>query len=619
VNGKDRKLDPGSQGPRRIPILPLLLVALVIWFMISTLTTPAGPQISYTQFRNQLDRGNVAHITVEGERIQGEFKEPIPLPDAVENATFTSFTTYLPSFGDDQLFPLLREEGVEVRTEPESDFNWVMVLFLASPLLLLFGFVYLQYKRMGGGGGGGLFNVGKSKAKMYHKQDVKTTFDNVAGAEGAKQELQEIITFLKDPSRIRRLGAGVPRGVLLVGPPGTGKTLLARAVAGEAGVPFFSITGSDFMEMFVGVGASRVRSLFEDAKKNAPCIIFIDELDSIGRRRGAGLGGGHDEREQTLNQLLSELDGFEHTENVIVMTATNRPDILDPALLRPGRFDRRVTVDLPSTKARVEILRLHARNKPLADDVDLEKVARGTPGFSGADLENLLNEAALLTVRDDRSTITQADVEAARDKILMGLVRQGLALTDAECRMIAYHEGGHAIVAALLPNADPVHKVSIIPRSRSMGVTQQLPEREKYIYDKEYMLDRLAVMMGGRASEELVFGTATSGASNDLIQATKLARKMVLEWGMSERFTHMALGGEEREVFLGEDLAKTREYSEQTAREIDEEVQTILRKAYSLARKTLEGKRGELDRLVEMLLEHEEIEGQQVLQLTGKA
>jgi cell division protease FtsH len=619
VNGKDRKLDPGSQGPRRIPILPLLLVALVIWFMISTLTTPAGPQISYTQFRNQLDRGNVAQITVEGERIQGEFKEPIPLPDAVENATFTSFTTYLPSFGDDQLFPLLREEGVEVRTEPESDFNWVMVLFLASPLLLLFGFVYLQYKRMGGGGGGGLFNVGKSKAKMYHKQDVKTTFDNVAGAEGAKQELQEIITFLKDPSRIRRLGAGVPRGVLLVGPPGTGKTLLARAVAGEAGVPFFSITGSDFMEMFVGVGASRVRSLFEDAKKNAPCIIFIDELDSIGRRRGAGLGGGHDEREQTLNQLLSELDGFEHTENVIVMTATNRPDILDPALLRPGRFDRRVTVDLPSTKARVEILRLHARNKPLADDVDLEKVARGTPGFSGADLENLLNEAALLTVRDDRSTITQADVEAARDKILMGLVRQGLALTDAECRMIAYHEGGHAIVAALLPNADPVHKVSIIPRSRSMGVTQQLPEREKYIYDKEYMLDRLAVMMGGRASEELVFGTATSGASNDLIQATKLARKMVLEWGMSERFTHMALGGEEREVFLGEDLAKTREYSEQTAREIDEEVQTILRKAYSLARKTLEGKRGELDRLVEMLLEHEEIEGQQVLQLTGKA
>jgi cell division protease FtsH len=454
---------------------------------------------------------------------------------------------------------------------------------------------------------------------MYQKQEVKTTFDNVAGAEGAKQELMEIITFLKDPSRIRRLGAGVPRGVLLVGPPGTGKTLLARAVAGEAGVPFFSITGSDFMEMFVGVGASRVRSLFEDAKKNAPCIIFIDELDSIGRRRGAGLGGGHDEREQTLNQLLSELDGFEHNENVIVMTATNRPDILDPALLRPGRFDRRITVDLPSTKSRLEILRLHSRTKPLDDNVDLEKLARGTPGFSGADLENLLNEAALLAVRSDRSVILSEDIEAARDKILMGLVRQGLALTDDECRLIAYHEGGHAIVAALLPNADPVHKVSIIPRSRSMGVTQQLPEREKFIYDMEYMLDRLAVMMGGRASEELVFNTSTSGAGNDLVQATKLARKMVLEWGMSERFMHMALGGADGEVFLGEDLAKHREYSEQTAREVDEEVQSILHKAYQRARKTLEEKRAELDRLVDLLLEHEEIDGNAVLQLTGKA
>jgi cell division protease FtsH len=594
---------------------------LLLWWIIRGLGVPTGPQISYSSFRSHVDQGNVTQVTVQGEQIRGELKEPAPLPGAVENnATYTDFITYMPSFGDEGLFPLLRAENVEVRTEPERDFSWLTMLFLASPLLLLFAFGYLQYKRMGGGGGaGGLFNVGKSKAKLYQRQDVKTTFDDVAGAEGAKQELQEIITFLKDPSRLRRLGAGVPRGVLLVGPPGTGKTLLARAVAGEAGVPFFSITGSDFMEMFVGVGASRVRSLFEDAKKNAPCIIFIDELDSIGRRRGAGLGGGHDEREQTLNQLLSELDGFEHTENVIVMTATNRPDILDPALLRPGRFDRRVTVELPSTKSRLEILELYAKNKPVAEDVDLEKLARGTPGFSGADLENLLNEAALLTVRADRSIITREDVEAARDKILMGLVRQGLALTDDECRMIAYHEGGHAIVAAMLPNADPVHKVSIIPRSRSMGVTQQLPEREKYIYDKEYMIDRLAVMMGGRASEEIVFGTATSGAGNDLVQATKLARKMVLEWGMSERFTHMALGGDDREVFLGEDLAKTREYSEQTAREVDEEIQTILRKAYQLARKTLEGKREELDRLVDLLLEHEEIDGQRVLELTGKA
>jgi cell division protease FtsH len=613
-----RKSDPGLR--RFLLLLPLLLLVLVLWYVVSTLGVPPTPHISYTEFRNQLDRGNVKWISVEGEHIEGEFKKTIVLQNAADpEVTHVTFKTYLPSFGDQELFSRLYQENVEIMTEPESGGSWLAMLLLASPLLLLILFGYLQYRRMGGAAKGGAFSVGKSKAKLFRKDEIKITFDNVAGAEGAKQELHEIIAFLKEPGRIRSLGAGVPRGVLLVGPPGTGKTLLARAVAGEAGVPFFSITGSDFVEMYVGVGAARVRNLFEDAKKNAPCIIFIDEIDSIGRRRGAGLGGGNDEREQTLNQLLAELDGFEHTENVIVMTATNRPDILDPALMRPGRFDRRVAVDLPSTRGRLEILQLYAKNKPLAEDIDLEKLARGTPGFSGADLQNLLNEAALLTARTDRLVISKADVENARDKILLGLVRHSLALTREERLLIAYHEGGHAIVAAVLPNADPVHKVSIIPRSRSMGVTQQLPEREKFIYDLEYMLDRLAVMMGGRASEELIFETFTNGVGNDLVQATRLARKMVLEWGMSERFMHMALGGDAQEAFLGEDLAKGREYSEQTAREVDEEVRSILDKAYHRARRTLEERREELDRLVDLLLEHEEIDGHQVLKLTGNS
>ncbi len=457
--------------------------------------------------------------------------------------------------------------------------------------------------------------VGKSRAHLYRRSKESITFKDVAGAQGAKRELEEIVEFLRDPSRFQKLGGTIPKGVLLVGPPGTGKTLLARAVAGEANVPFFSITGSDFMEMFVGVGASRVRDLFEEAKKASPAIIFIDELDSIGRRRGAGIGGGHDEREQTLNQLLSEMDGFEPNEDIIVMAATNRPDILDPALLRPGRFDRHVTVDLPTLKDRLDILKIHSRNKPLAADVDLEGIARGTPGFSGADLENLLNEAALLAARKGKDKIQMEDIEDARDKVMLGLERGNLGLSKEEYKLLAYHEGGHAIVAVFTPNAEPLHKVTIVPRGHAMGVTQQLPEREKYIYPREYILDRLAVMMGGRVAEELVMGTATSGAENDLKQATQLARKMVLDWGMSEKFRQTAYGGPHEQVFLGEEIAQRREYSETTAYEIDQEVKKILNEAYEHAQKILTEHREGLDQLVNMLLEHEEVSGQEVQQL----
>jgi cell division protease FtsH len=458
----------------------------------------------------------------------------------------------------------------------------------------------------------------RSRARLYSKTKEHTTFDDVAGLQSPKTELKEIIEFLKEPNRFQRLGGEIPRGVLLVGPPGSGKTLLARAVAGEADVPFFSITGSDFMEMFVGVGASRVRDLFETAKKVAPSIVFIDELDSIGRRRGAGLGGGHDEREQTLNQLLSELDGFEPNESVIIMAATNRPDILDPALLRPGRFDRRITVDSPALRDRLKILQIHSLNKPLDEGVELEKIARGTPGFSGADLENLLNEAALLAARKGKDVIQRADLEEARDKVLLGLEREGLSLSKDEIRILAYHEAGHAVLAAILPHADPIHKVTIVPRSKSMGVTQQLPERDKYIYPQEYLLDRLAVMMGGRAAEILVLNTTTSGAEMDLKEATRLARKMVLDWGMSERLGTLSFGEQGQHVFLGEEIGRPRKFSEQTASLIDEEVKAILDDAYERASSHLQSNRKILDRVAEELMESEEITGEEVIALFKK-
>ena len=608
----------GNWGRTVVWVIASLLLALWVW---NFLGGAQGDQarISYSDFRRQLQAGNVQQVVVEGQRIEGQLESPVTRATARGDSTqYRSFVTHAPSFGDDDLMAMMEEHNVEVESRPQSDFPWGTLLLSMLPLLVLIGLGYLFFRRMRSQSQG-IFSVRKSRAKLYDQEEERTSFDDVAGAESAKAELEEMVAYLKDPERFQRLGGEVPRGILLVGPPGTGKTLLARAVAGEAEVPFFSVSGSDFMEMFVGVGASRVRDMFEEAKKRSPSIIFIDELDSIGRQRGAGLGGGHDEREQTLNQLLSELDGFEPNESVIVLAATNRPDILDSALTRPGRFDRRITVDMPTMKDRLGILKIHASNKPLAEGIDLEKIARGTPGFSGADLENLLNEAALLAGRKDRRMIEPADVEEARDKVMMGLERKGLTLTDEERRLLAYHESGHAIVAAVLPQAEPIHKVSIIPRGKAMGVTQQLPERERYLYRREYMLDRLAVMMGGRAAEELVFDTATSGAENDLKQVTQLARKMILDWGMSDEFEHVALGGQQDQVFLGEQISQQREYSESTAREVDDAVRKILNVSYDRAVDVIQEHREAFDQLAAALLERDEVQGEDVLEWVGKS
>ncbi len=627
-NNKEKKTNPQGNspqqqapGPSRIMVFYFLVAAILgAWILYSYYGGQFTPdQIQYSTFRGELKQNNVSEITVQGDRVEGKLKEP-SLRRAADGdtITYTEFITYLPSFGDDELMVLLEQSNVDVTTIPERDNSWLYFLFMTLPFLLIVIIAIAWYRRMNSQGQG-MFSIGKSQAKLHRPGEGKrTTFDDVAGTDEAKRELQEMVTYLKDPSKFEKLGAKVPKGVLLYGAPGTGKTLMARAVAGEAGVPFYSITGSDFMEMLVGVGAKRVREMFKNAKEAAPAIIFIDELDSIGRRRGAGLGGGHDEREQTLNQLLSEMDGFETNDSVVVMAATNRPDILDKALLRPGRFNRRVEVGLPSQEDRVKILEIHAKNKPLADDVDFHSVSRGTPGFSGADLENLLNEAAMLTARDNRDKISQRDIDMARDKIIMGLERRGVVLDDEERRLLAYHEAGHAIVAAALDNTDPVHKVTIIPRGQAMGVTQQLPERDQYLYRKEHLLDRLAVIMGGRAAERMIFNTATSGAENDLKQVTKLARKMVLDWGMSETFRYTALGGQREEVFLGEQMGHQREYSDETAREADRAVNDILKEAYNRAESVLKKHKKAFDRLAELLLEKEEVLGDEILRLVGK-
>jgi len=596
----------------------LLLGLAAVWLL-----RPYGPEaewtpIPYSTFRSLVDEGTVEGVRIKGNEVQGELREEVELevPEVEEPVTFDRFVTHVPAFGDDELLARLEAQGVEVRTEPESDFSWWLVLVYLLPvalIVLLFVFLYRGMQSQGQR----MMSIGKSRARAYEKTEEATTFADVAGQDGAKLELEELVSFLEDPGRFERLGGEIPRGFLLVGPPGTGKTLIARAVAGEAGVPFFHMSGSDFMEMLVGVGASRVRNLFEEAKAEAPAIIFIDELDSVGRKRGAGLGGGHDEREQTLNQLLSEMDGFEPNQGVVVMAATNRPDILDPALLRPGRFDRRVTMDLPTRSDREEILKIHARRKPLAPDVDLEKVAAGTPGFSGADLRNLLNEAALLAAREDLDQIGAGEIERARDKIMMGLERKGVVLTEEERRLLAYHEAGHAVTAAVLPNADPIHKVSIIPRGRAMGVTQQLPDRDRYLYSRDYLRDRLVVLLGGRAAEELVLDTMTSGAEDDLRRASQLARKMVLSWGMSEGFGRIASAGRQQEVFLGEEIAQRREFADSTSREVDEEVRSIVEDAFERACSLLEEHRSGLDELAEALLTEEEVSGERVMELLG--
>jgi cell division protease FtsH len=609
---------PGGPGNRRwfMIIFPLLLLLP----LLTTVFTNGGaqPNVSYTEFREQVEQGNVRQVIISGNRVEGEFSQSVQTDEGETIPGGSTFVTYVPSFGDADVMSLLRNNDVTIYTRPpRDDVSFLGVLFNLLPLLLLVWIGFSIYRNMRSQGRG-IFNVGQNKAKLYDKTEhTKTTFGDVAGLEGAKTEVMEIVDYLKNPEAYVEIGAETPKGVLLVGPPGTGKTLVARAIAGEADAPFFSMSGSDFMEMFVGVGASRVRNLFQDAKKKAPSIIFIDELDSIGRHRGAGLGGGHDEREQTLNQLLSELDGFEPNESTIVLAATNRPDILDPALLRPGRFDRRVIINLPTVKDREEILHIHAKKRPMEDDVDLYEVAQGTPGFSGADLQNLLNEAAILAARAKKKKISMEDITEARDKVILGLERRNVTMSDEEKKIVAYHESGHALVAAMLPNTDPLYKVTIIPRDKAMGVTMQLPQGDRHLYSKEYLQDRLAVMLAGRACEDLMFNSVTTGAENDFRESTKLARQMVSAWGMSDKLGPLASAGEQRNVFLGEELSRGREFSEHTAQVIDHEIQHFLNDAYDRARSTLDTNREGLEKLANQLIESEQLSADEVLELLG--
>ena len=590
----------------------ILLGSVVAVLMLSNLLpSDSKNEIPYTDFRERLEEGEVTEGIYDNTNgdidftdIDGiEFKTtgPTPLPDAdIELINENVFD------GDGN--PAFRFE-----TPTTGFFTSILPLLLPVALLILF-FWWMQ--RRAQGQMGSIMSIGRSRAKTYSTERPGTTFDDVAGYEGVKAEITEIVDFLKMPERFAEIGARVPKGVLLVGPPGTGKTLIAKAVAGEADVPFLSVTGSDFMEMFVGVGASRVRDLFESARKMGKAIIFIDELDSIGRKRGAGLGGGHDEREQTLNQMLSEMDGFEDSGGIVMMAATNRPDILDPALLRPGRFDRQVVVPLPELSDRRAILEVHAKGKKVADDVDLDVLARGTPGMSGADLANLINESALAAVRDGEDSIHDRHIEQARDRVVMGQRRDSLVLTGDEKEAIAYHEAGHAVCAAVLPTADPLHKVTIIPSGMALGLTMQLPEEERHIYRQDYMLDRLVVMFGGRIAEELVFEVVSTGAANDLMSATELARRMVREWGMSDAIGPMAWGSQSQ-VFLGDDLMHTRDYSDDTARVIDQEVERILREEQDRCRSVLTEYRNGLDLVARALLEHETINGAEVTRLIG--
>jgi cell division protease FtsH len=578
-----------------------LVLALMVLLVVNMFQSQQvrDEELGYSQFLSELTAGSVDEVTVQGGIIRGTI-------DGTRN-----FRTFAPPENPVTIERLL-EQGVPFTVKPEAADPWYVVLLVQwFPMLLLVG-VWIFFMRQMQMGGGKAMSFGKSRAKLLNENSNKVTFADVAGIEEPKEELEEIIAFLRDPKKFTRLGGRIPKGVLLVGAPGTGKTLLARAVAGEAGVPFFSISGSDFVEMFVGVGASRVRDLFVQGKKNAPCIIFIDEIDAVGRHRGAGLGGGHDEREQTLNQLLVEMDGFESNDGVIMVAATNRPDVLDPALLRPGRFDRRIVVPRPDIRGREGILRVHTRKVPLADDVRLDVLSKATPGFSGADLENLVNEAALQAARDGEDRVSQKAFDMAKDKVLMGTERRSMVLSDQERRNTAYHESGHALVARMLPGTDPVHKVTIIPRGMALGLTQQLPEEDRYAYNKQYILNNLAILYGGRVAEELVLNEVTTGASNDIEKATELARKMVCEWGMSEALGPVLFGKPNEEVFLGMDIAQRTEYSDSTAQSIDQEVRKILTDAYGRAKQILKTNLASLHSMAEALLEQEVLDGKAI-------
>jgi cell division protease FtsH len=580
----------------------IFLVVAMLFVVVRTTNGPKDQNLTFTQFVAKVEAGSVDKVTITGNEVHGTYKSN-------PNATLH---TFIPVNYPD-IIKQMQEHGVDVEIKDTSSSGWVSILINASPFIVVIAFWIFMMRQMQSGGNKAL-SFGKSRARLHSTQQKKVTFKDVAGVEEAKEELQEIIEFLREPQKFQKLGGRIPKGVLLVGPPGTGKTLLARAIAGEASVPFFSISGSDFVEMFVGVGASRVRDLFEQGKKNAPCIIFIDEIDAVGRHRGAGLGGGHDEREQTLNQLLVEMDGFESNEGVILVAATNRPDVLDPALLRPGRFDRRVVVGRPDVQGREAILRVHTKKIPLGDNVDLSVLGRGTPGLAGADLANLVNEAALNAARQNRKVVMMIDFELAKDKILMGAERKSMILSDAEKRNTAYHEAGHALVAAVLPEADPLHKVTIIPRGMALGVTMQLPIDDKHSYSKDYLLAQLAILMAGRIAEENYMHHMTTGAGNDIERATDLARKMVCEWGMSE-LGPLSFGKKEEQIFLGREIAQHRDYSEETAIRIDAQVKKIVQGAYDTAEAIIKERSDALVKIAETLLEREILDGNEVMQI----
>ena len=570
---------------------------MVLIFNIFQQSQPGPTEFIFSDFMQRVERGEVGEVTLKGSDITGVL------------GNGTKFRTYAPD--DRELVPTLRKKGVRIIARPVEQNPWYQIVLGWLPMLVFIG-IWVFFMRQMQGGGAKALSFGKSRARLLTEKQNKVTFADVAGVEEAKEELQEIIEFLKEPQKFQKLGGRIPKGVLLMGPPGTGKTLLARAIAGEANVPFFSISGSDFVEMFVGVGASRVRDLFEQGKKHAPCIIFMDEIDAVGRHRGAGLGGGHDEREQTLNQLLVEMDGFESNEGVILIAATNRPDVLDPALLRPGRFDRQVVVARPDVRGREAILKVHTRKVPLATDVDLQVIARGTPGFSGADLANLVNEGALLAARQNKKHVDMVDFESAKDKVLMGVERRSIVISPEEKRVTAYHEAGHALVAKLQPGADPIHKVTIIPRGRALGVTQQLPIDEKHNWSREYLLSNIIILMGGRVAEELVIGTITTGAGSDIERATDLARRMVCEWGMSETMGPLTFGKKEEMIFLGREIAQHQDYSEQTAVEIDREVRRMVMECYERAKELVKSRLEALHALAAALLEREVLDGPEV-------
>ncbi len=582
----------------------IVLLALLLLAVMRNQGPPKVERLTWTEFTQKVDAGEVDKITVTGaEEVSGQLSDD----------PATRIVTRGP-IKEEYWQGRLADAGVRVEYLEGKDRGWGTALFQWLPLIFIVFFLVFLMRQLQVGGGKAM-QFGKSKARLLSENAKQVTFKDVAGVEEAKEELEEIVQFLKAPKKITRLGGRIPKGVLLMGPPGTGKTLLARAIAGEAGVPFFSISGSDFVEMFVGVGASRVRDLFEQGKKNAPCIIFIDEIDAVGRHRGAGLGGGHDEREQTLNQLLVEMDGFEGNEGVILIAATNRPDVLDPALLRPGRFDRRVTVPRPDVRGREMILEIHARDLPIADDVQLAKIARGTPGFTGADLSNVMNEAALLAARMDREQVTMVDIEAAKDKVMMGAERRSLVVSEEERKTTAYHEAGHALVAALLPGADPLYRVTIIPRGRALGLTQQLPEEDRLTLGRQHLLDNIAILMGGRAAEEVALNQVTTGAGNDIERATTLARKMVCEWGMSDAMGPLTFGKKDENVFLGRELHDRNDVSEETAKKIDSEIRRIVTDGYARARDLVKSNIAALHDVSLALLERETLTGDEVARM----